>query len=86
MYLHPGGNTVITADEIIGIFDIDKTTVSRRTKEYLSAKEKQKKIVYCSEELPQSFIVTASGRETVYISQISSVTLEKRYTQVSGEE
>lgn len=86
MYLHPGGNTVIAADDVIGIFDIDKTTVSRRTRAFLSAKEKQKKIVYCSEELPQSFIVSQDGSEKVYISQISSVTLSKRYELLSGEE
>lgn len=79
MYLHLGGNTVIKNDDIIGIFDLDKTTVSARTRGYLAAKEKQKKVIYCSDELPQSFVITQShNKEKVFISQISGKTLFKR--------
>ena len=31
MYLHLGQDTVVTLDEIIGIFDLDTTTVSKST-------------------------------------------------------
>ncbi|MBR5783012.1 MAG: DUF370 domain-containing protein [Clostridia bacterium] len=82
MYLHPGGNHVIRADDIIGIFDIDKTTVSKRSREFLNKKEKQNIVILLDDDLPQSFIVTAKkDRERVYLSQISSKTLYLRLSE-----
>ena len=40
MYLHLGQDTVVTLDEIIGIFDLDTTTVSKSTRNYLTNAEK----------------------------------------------
>ncbi len=82
MYFHPGGNQVIKKADLIGIFDIDKTTVSKRTRAYLNAKEKQNKVVLLDDDLPQSFIVTKKGEnEKVYLSQISSKTLYMRLSE-----
>ena len=79
MYLHLGQNTVITHDEIIGIFDLDNTTVSKKTRDYLSVAEKQGRIQVVSNELPKSFIVCNKNDEIkVYLSQISCATLLKR--------
>lgn len=79
MYLHLGQNTVITHDEIIGIFDLDNTTVSKKTRDYLSVAEKQGRIQVVSNELPKSFIVCNQKDEIkVYLSQISCATLLKR--------
>lgn len=81
MFLHLGQDTIITTDEIIGIFDIDTTTVSKATRTYLTAKEKSGNVINVSYELPKSFIVTldkSTGEKNVYISPISSVTLLKR--------
>ena len=36
MYLHLGENTVVRTDSIIGIFDMDTSTISKWTKDYLS--------------------------------------------------
>ena len=80
MYLHLGQKTVITLDEIVGIFDLDNTTVSKKTRDYLSAAEKKGNVNVVSMELPKSFIVCSSGEEKnkVYLSQISTSTLLKR--------
>ncbi len=79
MYLHLGQNTVITHDEIIGIFDLDNTTVSKKTRDYLKIAEKQGRIHVVSNELPKSFIVCNQNDEIkVYLSQISCATLLKR--------
>ena len=75
MYLHLGENITITTDKIIGIFDIDTSTVNKATRDYLSLAEKNKKIIYVSYELPKSFIVTA---DKIYISPINTSTLLKR--------
>ncbi len=79
MYLHLGQNTVITHDEIVGIFDLDNTTVSKKTRDYLSRAEKEGRVSVVSMELPKSFIVCKekSGQK-VYLSQISTSTLLKR--------
>jgi len=80
MYLHLGQNVVIEKKNIIGIFDLDNATVSKRTREYLSRKENEKRVVTVGYDLPNSFIVCIEkGVEIVYISQISAATLAKRY-------
>lgn len=79
MYLHLGQDTVVTTDTILGIFDMDECTVSKKTRDYLTAAEKGGKVVNVSFELPKSFVVCEkNGKITVYISQISSKTLIKR--------
>ena len=80
MYLHLGQSTVITLNEIIGIFDLDNTTVSKKTRDYLSDAEKKGEVRVVSNELPKSFIVCSSEEEknSVYLSQISTSTLLKR--------
>lgn len=79
MYLHLGQDTVITTKSIIGIFDIDRCTVSKKTRDYLAESEKRGNVVNVSYELPKSFIVCREGgKTTVYISQLSSKTLFKR--------
>lgn len=41
MYLHLGQDTVITYDEILGIFDLEATTVSKATRDYLATATKR---------------------------------------------
>lgn len=81
MYLHLGGDKVVKTKDIIGIFDMDTSTVSKNTREYLKKSEKSGEVVTVSYDLPKSFIVVQerkSKKKTVYISQISSQTLNKR--------
>lgn len=80
MYMHLGENTVVRLDEVIGIFDLDNTTVSKSTRDFLSLSEKRKEVINVSYELPKSFIVCSDkkNKKRVYISQISSATLYKR--------
>ena len=79
MYLHLGENTVVRTDSIIGIFDMDTSTISKWTKDYLSNATKNKRVTNVSMELPKSFVVCNENNEIkVYVSQISSQTLMKR--------
>ena len=81
MYLHLGENTVVRTDSIIGIFDMDTSTISKWTKDYLSNATKNKRVINVSMELPKSFVVCNENNEIkVYVSQISSQTLMKRKT------
>lgn len=80
MYLHLGQETVVMQDDIIGIFDLDNTTVSKVTRDYLSKAEKRKQVINVSFELPKTFVLTNNKKDgnKIYISQISSSTLLKR--------
>lgn len=80
MYLHLGGDVVILKENIVGIFDLDTTTISKHTKKYLALAEKEGRVVNVSYELPKSFVVSIeNGKAKVYINQISSQTLSKRF-------
>lgn len=79
MYIHLGQDTLVKKNEIIGIFDLDTATVSKRTRDFLAKAEKKGMVVNVSTELPKSFIICQHGNEKkIYISQISTATLLKR--------
>ena len=79
MYLHLGEKTVIRADSIIGIFDLDNTTVSKNTRNFLKQAQNNGEVINVSFELPKSFIVCKENKETkVYISQMAATTLYNR--------
>ena len=81
MYLHLGESTIVRKKDIIGIFDLDTTTVMKSSRNYINKAEKEKRAVTVSYELPKSFVVCAKkgGKsQKIYISQLSSLTLEKR--------
>lgn len=75
MYIHIGGDISVSSDSIIGIFDIEKTSVNKAVNDYLKTLQKQGKIFYVSYDLPKSFIVT---KDRVYISNVSVGTIKKR--------
>ena len=78
MYLPIGNDMSVRSSSVIGIFDLDNTTVTRRGQEFLSRAEKERQVVPC-DELPKSFIVTVEyGFLRVYLSSLSTQTLEKR--------
>lgn len=79
MYIHLGNDTVVREWDIIGIFNIENTSVSRDTREYLASSGKRKTAVYVSYDMPKSFVVsTRDGKERVFISPVSSATIQKR--------
>lgn len=80
MYLHIGQDTVVQDRDIIGIFDMDNTTVSKDTVQFLSAAEKNGEIRNVSPlELPKSFLICEAKRQkTIYLSPVSVGTVLKR--------
>ena len=84
MYLHLGTDTIIRTKDILGIFDLDSSTISKRTRDLLRRAEVEGRVVNVSGELPKSFIVTTGESPAVYISQISAGTLKKRSGYVDG--
>lgn len=75
MFLHIGEDKVITDKNIIGIFDMDTSTVNKATRDYLNKAQKDNKIKYVNFDLPKSFIVTD---DVIYVSPINTATLNKR--------
>ena len=84
MYLHLGQEVVVRHSEIIGVFDMDNTTISPHTREFLRQAETDGCVTYVSMDLPKSFTVCATekGRHQVYISQIAPSTLRKRAKRI----
>lgn len=79
MYLHLGAVTSVRTDTILGIFDLDTTTVQKHSREYLNRAEKEGRVVNVSPyELPKSFVVCEEDGIKVYLSQLSPGTLRGR--------
>ena len=79
MYLRISNDCVVPKSDIIGIFDMDNTTVSRQGRNFLPEAEKNGCITYTSDELPKSYVVTAGdGTARVYLSSLSSRILQNR--------
>lgn len=76
MYLNIGQEE-LKKNDIIGIFDLDTSTVSKKTRDFINKAQKDGKIVTLSYELPKSFILEAKKgkKEKIYISQFSAATL-----------
>ncbi len=86
MYIHIGQNKAIKSDELIGFFDMDKTTTDKITREYLAKAEKNKQVVSITNDIPKTFVVTSqinkkskcAKEQKIYLNQISPSTLLKR--------
>ena len=72
MYLHLGNDIVIKKKDILGIYDIDNTTISKRTREFLESYEKTGRLTYTTNELPKSFIVSPPLSTVAFITVASS--------------
>ena len=78
MYLNIGGDMAVRDTAIIGIFDLDNTSVSPRTRAFLENAENEGQVVPC-DDLPKSFVLTAEyGLDRIYLTSLSAATLEKR--------
>ncbi|MGL4668245.1 MAG: extracellular matrix regulator RemB [Saezia sp.] len=78
MYLHLGQQTTVKTKEIIGIFDLDTTTLSKKTRDFLQLAEQRGQVINATNELPKSFTVTSENGSRVYICQPTAQTLKKR--------
>ena len=73
MFLHLGQDTVIIEEVIIGIFDLDTTTVSKPTRDYLKTMQKGGNVQNVSYHLQKSLIITCkkkSKKKTMLLSPI----------------
>ena len=78
MYLPIGNDMSVRERSIVGIFDLDNTSTSKRTREFLEKSEELGEVVPC-DDLPKSFVLTSEyGFDRVYRTALNAATLEKR--------
>jgi hypothetical protein len=81
IYLHAGQGKSIRKRDIIGIFDMDNTTVSGITRDFLAQAQKNNKVINITDDIPRAYILYGKKNEresVVAISQFSSGTLHDR--------
>ena len=80
MFLHLGGDFVVYKKDVVAIFDLESSSLSKITKEYLKNEEINGRVINVEKEtLPKSYVITnENGKNILYISPIASATLLKR--------
>ena len=61
MYIHLGRDYVLNDRDIIGIFDLETTTISPRGREFLNYAQKNGAVVSLSDELPSAMCWQTEG-------------------------
>ena len=75
MYIYLGSDVTVSTKDIIGIFDIERTSVEKSVNEYLSRCQKSGGIYYVSLDMPKSFVVCD---DCVYVTNVGVGTLRQR--------
>ena len=77
MYLSIGNDQLIPVRRIIGVFDLEITSQSKRTRAFLARAEQDGVVLDACEDVPKSFLVCDHPyhRQIVYLSQLGSKTL-----------
>lgn len=82
MYIPIGNDMAVRDSSIIGIFDLDKCSYEKKTREFLAQAEKNGEVIAATENLPKSFILTSEyGMNRVYLAQFNPAVLEHRRLQ-----
>lgn len=79
-YLHIGQSVTVDQKHIIGVFDLDNASWSKHTRHFLESAEEEGQVISVCEDIPRSFLLCDHPyhRQIVYLSQLSSATLQKR--------
>lgn len=87
MYLHLGQSIMIPKSAILGIFDLDNTTWSFRTRRFLDQAEEEGRVIPVGDDLPRSFVLVreGDGPPTVYLCSLSPAALCARGSRSSFE-
>ena len=79
MYLHLGSDTVVNTKNIISIMDLESSSISKYSKEFLKTAEEEGFVKNVSEEIPKSFIICEEkGQSVIYLTNISTKALAGR--------
>lgn len=77
MYLHLGSSVSVPTEDIVGIFDMDNSSTSRITRDFLRSAEEEGMVITVGTDLPKSIVVCCpeGSWQRVYISPLASSTL-----------
>ena len=75
-YVYMGGDAARQEDEIVGVFDLDNTSWSHLTRDFLARAERDGRVKSAAEDIPRSFVLCAD--KTVILTQPSPATLARR--------
>ena len=79
MYISIGEKSAALSDDIIGVFDIERTTVQLPTRQFLANAEQLNIVTNDTEGIPRSFLVSRRrGKDQVRLSICSSATISDR--------
>ena len=71
MYLELGNDLLVQSRTVVGIFDLDNTSWSKRTRLFLEAAQENGELIDAAEELPKSFVLTqefeAAGKSMIFL-------------------
>lgn len=75
MFIHIGGDTVVSTKEVITIIDHQSVKTSKMTRKFIQDERKNKVLVEDDMEETKSYVIT---KDAIYCSPISSLTLKRR--------
>jgi len=83
MYLHIGGDFILSLNEIVAILDLEYTTIMRDSRDFVREAGQRGVVVPVSDDMPRSLIVTTHDNGSrIYLSPISCGTLRKRAEKI----
>ena len=80
MYLEIGNDLLIESRAVLGVFDLDNTSWSKRKRAFLEAAQENGELIDAAEELPKSFVLTQEfGAQRVYLTKYNAAVLTRRF-------
>lgn len=84
MYLHLGKGVVVNTHDIISIMDLESTSRSLHTRDFLKVVEEEGFVKNVSDDIPKTFVICEiDGQSVVYVTNISSKALAGRVEKYS---
>lgn len=80
MYIHLGLGVVVREEDVIGVFDLENTTVSDSMRAFLKRAQQDQLVEDVCYDLPRSIVVCRDFvcGQRVYITQVAPSTLLRR--------
>jgi len=77
--VHLGNGVFVNSSDIIGVFDLDTSTISGITRDFLKKSELAGQVSTLNEELPKSFVLHDPNHVT--LCPLNTSVLKTRYNQ-----
>ena len=79
MYVDIGMDLAVRTSQVLGVFDLDNTSWSKRPREFLEKAQTDGSLIEATDELPKSFVLTQEyGQTRVYLTKYNASVLARR--------